>query len=31
MFLNYPNNPTGGTADLAYFERVVDLARRTTS
>lgn len=27
MFLNYPNNPTGGTADLAYYERVVDLAR----
>ncbi len=27
MFLNYPNNPTGGTADLAFFERVADLAR----
>ena len=27
MFLNYPNNPTGGTADLAFFERVVDLAK----
>jgi LL-diaminopimelate aminotransferase len=27
MFLNYPNNPTGGTADLAFFEQVVDLAR----
>lgn len=27
MFLNYPNNPTGGTAGLAYYERVVDLAR----
>ena len=27
MFLNYPNNPTGGTADLAYFEKVVSLAR----
>ena len=27
MFLNYPNNPTGGTADLAFFERVVDVAR----
>ena len=27
MFLNYPNNPTGGTADLAYYERVVNLAR----
>jgi LL-diaminopimelate aminotransferase len=28
MFLNYPNNPTGGTADLAFFERVVGLARQ---
>jgi len=27
MFLNYPNNPTGGTADRGFFERVVDLAR----
>jgi LL-diaminopimelate aminotransferase len=27
MFLNYPNNPTGGTADLAFFEQVVELAR----
>src|SRR3954464_8011455 len=27
LFLNYPNNPTGGTADLAFYERVVDLAR----
>lgn len=27
MFLNYPNNPTAGTADLAFFERVVGLAR----
>src|SRR3984885_2719194 len=27
MFLNYPNNPTGGTADLAFFEQVVGLAR----
>ena len=26
LFLNYPNNPTGGTADLAYFRKVVDLA-----
>ncbi len=31
MFLNYPNNPTGGTADLRFFEKVVGLARRTTS
>jgi LL-diaminopimelate aminotransferase len=27
MFLNYPNNPTGGTADLPFFEKVVELAR----
>jgi LL-diaminopimelate aminotransferase len=27
LFLNYPNNPTGGTADLPYFEKVVALAR----
>ena len=27
MFLNYPNNPTGGTADLPFFEKVVGLAR----
>jgi LL-diaminopimelate aminotransferase len=27
LFLNFPNNPTGGTADLAYFEKVVDLAK----
>jgi LL-diaminopimelate aminotransferase len=28
MFLNYPNNPTGGTADRPFFEKVVALARR---
>lgn len=28
LFLNYPNNPTGGTADLAFFEEVVERARR---
>ena len=27
MFLNYPNNPTGGTADIPFFEKVVALAR----
>ncbi len=27
MFLNYPNNPTGATADLPFFERVVERAR----
>ncbi|MFO0910026.1 MAG: LL-diaminopimelate aminotransferase [Isosphaeraceae bacterium] len=26
MFLNYPNNPTGGTADRPFFERLVNLA-----
>lgn len=26
MFLNYPNNPTGGAADLAFFRRVNELA-----
>ncbi len=28
IFLNYPNNPTGGTADLAFFEEVVERAHR---
>ena len=28
MWLNYPNNPTGATADLDFFVRVVDFARR---
>jgi LL-diaminopimelate aminotransferase len=27
MFLNYPNNPTGATADLPFLEKVVGLAR----
>ena len=27
MFLNYPNNPTGGTAGLPFFEKVVALAK----
>jgi LL-diaminopimelate aminotransferase len=27
MFLNYPNNPTGATADRPFLERVVELAR----
>lgn len=27
MFLNYPNNPTGGTADRGFFEQVVGLAQ----
>lgn len=28
LWLNYPNNPTAGTADLAFFTRVVDLAQQ---
>ena len=28
MWLNYPNNPTGATADLDFFERVVHFAGR---
>jgi LL-diaminopimelate aminotransferase len=28
MWLNYPNNPTGATADLAFFERAVEFALR---
>ena len=28
MFLNYPNNPTGAVADLAFFERAVAWARQ---
>jgi LL-diaminopimelate aminotransferase len=28
MFLNYPNNPTGATAELAYFQQVVEFARQ---
>ena len=27
MFLNYPNNPTAGSADLPFFEKVVGMAR----
>ncbi|NLM37324.1 MAG: aminotransferase class I/II-fold pyridoxal phosphate-dependent enzyme, partial [Firmicutes bacterium] len=27
MFLNYPNNPTGAVADLAFFNEVVAFAR----
>jgi LL-diaminopimelate aminotransferase len=27
MFLNYPNNPTGGMADRAFFDKVIGLAR----
>lgn len=28
LWLNYPNNPTGAIADLAFFERAVAFARR---
>lgn len=28
LFLNYPNNPTGAVADLAFFERAVAFCRR---
>jgi len=28
MFLNYPNNPTGGTADESFFEEAIDFAGR---
>jgi LL-diaminopimelate aminotransferase len=28
LYLNYPNNPTGATATLEFFRRVVDFARR---
>ncbi len=27
MFLNYPNNPTGATADLDFFEKTTELAK----
>lgn len=28
MFLNYPNNPTAGVADLAFFEKAVAFAKK---
>ena len=28
LWVNYPNNPTGATATLAFYERVAELARR---
>jgi LL-diaminopimelate aminotransferase len=27
MFLNYPNNPTSATADMSFFEEVVEFAK----
>jgi LL-diaminopimelate aminotransferase len=29
LWLNYPNNPTGAVADLGFFEKTVQFARRT--
>ena len=29
MYLNYPNNPTGATADLDFFRRALDFAQST--
>ena len=28
LWINYPNNPTGATAPLGFYERVAELARR---
>ena len=28
MFINYPNNPTGATAEKTFFEKVVDFAKK---
>lgn len=28
IFLNYPNNPTGATANLEYFKKVLDFAKK---
>ncbi len=28
LWLNYPNNPTGATADIAFFQRAVAFAKR---
>lgn len=28
LFINYPNNPTGATADAAFFEKVVAFAKK---
>ena len=30
LFLNYPHNPTGKCVELAFYEQVVDIARRFT-
>jgi LL-diaminopimelate aminotransferase len=28
LWLNYPNNPTGATASIAFFQQAIDFARR---
>ena len=28
MFINYPNNPTGAVAEIDFFEKVVDFAKK---
>jgi LL-diaminopimelate aminotransferase len=28
LYLNYPNNPTGATAELDFFERTIEFARK---
>lgn len=28
MFINYPNNPTGATADINFFQEVVEFAKK---
>ena len=28
LYLNYPNNPTGATCDLSFFEKVVSFAKK---
>jgi LL-diaminopimelate aminotransferase len=30
LFINYPNNPTSATADLGFFERVVEFAKKNS-
>jgi LL-diaminopimelate aminotransferase len=31
LYLNYPNNPTGATCDLAYLKKVYDWCQRTNT
>jgi LL-diaminopimelate aminotransferase len=30
LFINYPNNPTSATADLGFFKRVVEFAKKNS-